>query len=456
MEKIIAQLFGSDFSSIPAPLQKQIKDMKTDHLSQIGNFFTKISKIFEGLQSDNSPIDPEDPLFLSMVQTQISQNLEICQTILNSTHASIESTIENFENPKNPKKKSKKSKTQTKKPKSFLKKREKVESDEEEISQMLDEQAEQDKQEIEDKPVKKQKMPKINSQTFAVPRRKYMKKTAKTQLKDQPTQKSTTATMVMMSQIDQTVPDSSSSEDEDKMQISTIQATPTPKTNSGQKSGSSVKVNKNMLFSQIPQGFGDDSDDSDEDDDGGKNSKNSTPTFNAPDVKKDGKKDGKNGRNLRGKNVRKKNVNKFSLMSQIPTVDDDDDSESEEVEDMDVKAPAVKTRAVKDEEDKQKKMEVIDLGDDSKYLIHPYEIAEIPKSLDSEYVSSLVVKNHNTLIVGGRWFGIWELQRDQSEGLYICKNKLVTESKNLFFNFSKQILKLWTSRLTKRDKCITA
>lgn len=49
--------------------------------------------------------------------------------------------------------------------------------------------------------------------------------------------------------------------------------------------------------------------------------------------------------------------------------------------------------------------------------------------IEFEHISCLSVKNHNKIIVGGRWFGIYICEKDESDSTIVTKHKLVDASR---------------------------
>ena len=560
MEKIIADLFGLTFSSVPAPLQGDLKALKNRYLGSVGQFLSKISTLYElGGQDPDMEDLLNDEVYITTLKNQLEMAFSMSETMLKNSLKVISSTTltyckpesldrvsgilkdAGFNDPKSELGKrdfqelgSRSGSSNSSSRGSASNRRRKIikisKSDRNRAVNLTKEEEEKKREELEQKrkiaegrQKKNKKSLAINSQSFAVPKRRLGSKkdsAAVTQPKNEQSQKTTTMTNIMMSQIDQTVPESSSSSgEEDKMQVSTIDPSrdvfkdkERADSARGIKRARGVKahatgqgrpkVSRSILMSQIPQALDDDDSDDDSDDIEGnvkgkrrggaagdaidivtnedsENDRGTTPSFHKPvqrvkqliDQKK-GLRAGK-GKGDEKKEVKKASKKRFTLLSQINTLGDDD-SDDEDSDDDQVQAVAQNTRArtrglkratktatkgtkptggSDSKKDQKNQNRMVDVGgDDDKreeeaqdlstdyFKINRFEIEDLKSNMEAKHVSALVVKSHDKVIVGGRWFGIWELERND-DNEFLCAKKLVNQCKrnsqsSYFYSFS--------------------
>lgn len=443
MEKTLAELFGLTFNNVPESIKDDLKDLKSNYLALVVNSLTKISKFFEEISKDkNLKSKLDSKLFLDNVKTQLQMSLAMTESALNNSMEMIVNMAKTISGSQiSSKLEPIIEDTGMSFSVSLLSKRSydemsKGDKSKESDSRIKDE-VRKKRKVVEGRQKKGKNDVVVNSQTFVTPRSRGIKKKPNaTQGKVEQSQKTTTMTMVMNSQIDQTVPDSDTSSDEDdKMQVSTIKDT-----QRGSKSSSNPQFKKPqpivnpaaLLFSQIPQAIGDDSDSSDEEDGaGGKimdsshegKKADSTPSFKIPKkLKKELEK--------KIEEEVKVDVNKFSLMSQLPQNDDVSSSE-DDMEEIKPKKRVVKkkTRSTRRASRNEDMQENNNTSGNERLKVQHFKIVSPTSKIDTQYISALVVKNSDSLIVAGRWFGIWELEKTDDGKQYECSKRLVNQCK---------------------------
>lgn len=468
MEKILAELFGLTFENTPESIKPELKKLKTDYLSLVVNNLSKLSRFFEKIKEDkNLSLKLESGMFLTYVKTQLQMSVTMTETSIKNSIESIgnmalssfggEETksllsqiIEDSNLSSNTSLLSKRSYDELKNQSPIR---------EEEIKDDVEK-----KRKIAEGRQKKNKSDIItNSQKLTNLKNKALSKESKlrtTQPKPEQSQKTTTMTMVMNSQIDQTIPESDTSSDEDdKMQISTLKDT-LKNGDSGEKKEPEFKkpapVNpSSFLFSQIPQNDNDDlSDSSSDDEDMGKmkiekvDEEKKPPLFKKPDFAIPKKKIEMKKPFIEDK---KPEFNKFSLMSQLPQ--NDAVSSSSDDEDIPTKNKPEKKVVMEEEKSEPKKNNTKkdpnklsnkksqnpsskNSGKSPSKLgnikVDNFKIVSPTSKIDTQYISALVVKNSENLIIAGRWFGIWELEKNDLTEEFECTKNLVKQCKENF------------------------
>lgn len=63
------------------------------------------------------------------------------------------------------------------------------------------------------------------------------------------------------------------------------------------------------------------------------------------------------------------------------------------------------------------------------FKMESYELTSSVTDIEFEHISCLFVRSPTKMIIGGRWFGIYECEKDNSDNTIMTKKKLVDSCK---------------------------
>lgn len=79
------------------------------------------------------------------------------------------------------------------------------------------------------------------------------------------------------------------------------------------------------------------------------------------------------------------------------------------------------------EKNKKNLNKKFDISDE--FEIENFPIISATSKIDTQYISALLVRNKKNLIIGGRWFGIWDLEKSDNNLNFDCNKRIVNQCK---------------------------